>query len=85
MSRKWGCRMIFLIILCVFNLVIIVILSVVKKESLNWKISERIFGYKLDKPFLMNNTDKRIEDIKFNLYHSVYTNENISVEEENNE
>lgn len=77
--------MIFLIILCIFNLTIIVILSVVKKPSLNWKVSEKIFGYKLDKPFLVNNIDKRIEEIKFNSYHSVYTNNNLSLEEENNE
>lgn len=77
--------MIFLFILFIFNIMIIVILSVVKKTSSNWKVSEKIFGYKLDKPFLMHNTDKRIDDIKFNSYHSIYINNIVSAEEENNE
>lgn len=77
--------MIFLFILCIFNIVIIAILSVVKKPSSNWKVSEKIFGYKLDKPFLMHNTDQRIDDIKINSYHSIYINNIVSSEEKNNE
>lgn len=76
--------MIYIIFLFGFNILIMVILSMVETSS-NRRISDRIFGYKLDKPFLMNNTDKRINEIKINSYHSIYIKDTVSTEDKSNE
>lgn len=79
MSRKWGLKMIYSTILFAFNLIIIIILSNVKRPTFT-KLSK----YKISPIMMLQNTGIILSEVDINKYHSIFVKPDTEIEDDEN-